>query len=57
MEKYRPGELVPTTNTYIAYDENDRDAGKLFLEKGKRFPATQYKGSYYIMDTPEKRKV
>jgi len=57
MEKYRPGELVPTTNTYIAYDENDRDAGKLFLEKGKRFPATQYKGSYYIMDTPRKRKV
>lgn len=50
MEKYRPGEIVPTSGNYRAYDQNGRDGGELYLEKGKRFPATQHKGSYYVIN-------
>lgn len=50
MEKYRPGEQVPETSNYIAYDTNGKNGGTLYLEKGKRFPATQHEGSYYVMD-------
>ncbi len=50
MQKYRPGETVPMSCDYRAYDENGNDGGKLYLEKGKRFPATQHSGSYYVMD-------
>lgn len=49
MEKYRPGELVPVTSNYTAYSEDGKDGGKLYLEKGKRFPATQHEGSYYVL--------
>ena len=50
MEKYRPGELVPKSGNYRAYDEDGNDGGKLYLEKGKRFPATQHEGSYYVAE-------
>ncbi len=50
MEKYKPGETVPMTCNYKAYDKDGHDGGKLYLEKGTRFPATQNEGSYYVMD-------
>ena len=50
MEKYRPGEIVPKSGDYRAYDQNGQDGGKLYLEKGKRFPATQHEGSYYVAE-------
>ena len=49
-EKWRPGEEVPESATYVAYDENGNNGGSLYLEKGKRFPATQHSGSYYEME-------
>ena len=48
-KKWTPGETVPKSATYVAYDENGRNGGSLYLEKGKRFPATQHSGSYYTM--------
>lgn len=53
MQKYRPGETVPKSCDYRAYDENGNDGGMLYLEEGKRFPATQHSGSYYVMDNGE----
>ncbi len=50
MQKYRPGDIVPMSCSYKAYDENGSDGGNVYLEKGKRFPATQHSGSYYVMD-------
>lgn len=50
MEKFRPGEKVPMSCNYKAYDEAGHNGGKLYLEKGSRFPATQHEGSYYVMD-------
>lgn len=50
MEKYRPGEKAPMSCNYKAYDREGKDGGKLYLEKGQRFPATQHEGSYYVMD-------
>lgn len=50
MEKFKPGEIVPMSCEYTAYDENGHNGGKLHLEKGERFPATQHSGSYYVMD-------
>jgi len=47
MERYRPGEVVPETGDYTAYDRDGQDGGTTYLEKGKRFPATQHEGSYY----------
>ena len=49
-EKWRPGEEVPESATYVAYDENGNNGGSLYLEKGKRFTATQHSGSYYEME-------
>ena len=49
MEKFRPGELVPKSSNYQAFDKNENDGGTLYLEKGDRFPATQHEGSYYVM--------
>ncbi len=51
MEKFRPGEYVPKSCNYKAYDINGNDGGRLYLEKGTRFPATQHEGSYYVVDT------
>ena len=48
--KYRPGEVVPETANYVAYDENGHNGGQVYLEKGKRFPATQHSGSYYTKE-------
>lgn len=48
--QWRPGEEVPESATYVAYDVNGRNGGSLYLEKGKRFPATQHSGSYYTME-------
>ena len=48
MQKYRPGEQVPKTGEYTAYDRNGKNGGELSLEKGQRFPATQHEGSYYV---------
>ncbi|MBE7075919.1 MAG: YjzC family protein [Clostridiales bacterium] len=51
MEKqFRPGEQVPETGNYVAYDKNGQNGGTTYLEKGKRFPATQHEGSYYEME-------
>ncbi len=50
MQKYRPGQVVPMSCDYKAYDKEGSDGGKLYLEKGQRFPATQHEGSYYVMD-------
>ena len=46
-KQWRPGEQVPESATYVAYDEKGHNGGSLYLEKGKRFPATQHSGSYY----------
>ena len=48
MEKYRPGEIVPKSGDSHAYDRDGQDGGIVYLEKGKRFPATQHEGSYYV---------
>ena len=47
-EKWRPGEVVPRSGNYEAYDEQGHDGGAVYLEKGQRFPATQHSGSYYV---------
>ena len=47
-KKWRPGEEVPESATYVAYDEQGNNGGSLYLEEGKRFPATQHSGSYYV---------
>ena len=47
MKKYRPGEVVPISGNYTAFDKQGNNGGDLYLEKGKRFPATQHEGSYY----------
>ena len=47
-KKWRPGEEVPESATYVAYDEQGNNGGSLYLEQGKRFPATQHSGSYYV---------
>ena len=51
MEKHRPGEQVPNSGNYVCYDENGRCGGSTYLEKGKRFPATQHEGSYYCLES------
>ena len=48
MEKYRPGEYVPRSGKYTAYDEQGNIGGEVYLEEGTRFPATQHEGSYYV---------
>lgn len=45
--KFRPGEEVPQDGNYSAYDRDGKCGGSTYLEKGKRFPATQHEGSYY----------
>ena len=45
--RWKPGEIVPESTTYVAYDKNGNNGGFLKLEKGERFPATQHSGSYY----------
>ena len=47
-KKWTPGEVVPKSGTYSAYSEQGENGGSLYLEKGKRFPATQHSGSYYV---------
>lgn len=49
MEKFRPGEVAPSSSDYKAFDRNGRNGGTLHLEKGEKFPATQHEGSYYVM--------
>lgn len=46
-KQWRPGETVPESATYVAFDRQGHNGGSLYLEKGKRFPATQSSGSYY----------
>lgn len=48
-KQYRPGDVVPKSATYTSYDSEGHNGGSLYLEKGKRFPATQHSGSYYTM--------
>ncbi len=50
MEKWKPGEQVPKTGNYACYDKNGRCGGSTYLEQGKRFPATQHSGSYYVQE-------
>ena len=47
-KKWTPGEIVPKSATYCAYSSEGENGGSLYLEKGKRFPATQHSGSYYV---------
>ena len=47
-KKWTPGEVVPKSATYSAYSRDGKNGGSLYLEKGKRFPATQHSGSYYV---------
>ena len=47
-KKWTPGEVVPKSATYSAYSREGENGGSLYLEKGKRFPATQHSGSYYV---------
>ena len=49
-KKFRPGEQVPETGNYVAYDSQGNNGGSCYLEKGKRFPATQHSGSWYEME-------
>lgn len=44
---YRPGEQAPESGNYTCYDENGNCGGRVYLEKGQRFPATQHSGSTY----------
>lgn len=53
MKKYRPGENVPISSNYTAYDAKGNNGGDVYLEKGKRFPATQHGGSYYVLKEKE----
>ena len=53
MQKFRPGETVPKTCEYHAYDEYGHNGGTVFLNEGERFPATQHSGSYYVMDVSD----
>ncbi len=48
-KRWTPGEVVPKSSTYSAYDVDGKNGGSLYLEKGKRFPATQHSGSYYTL--------
>ncbi len=50
MTKYRPGEKVPMSCDYTAYDAQGHNGGTTYLEEGSRFPATQHEGSYYVMN-------
>ena len=47
-KKWKPGEIVPESAMYVAYDSEGRNGGSLELEEGERFPATQHSGSYYV---------
>lgn len=49
-KKWTPGEQVPQSGNYTAYDRNEKCGGSTYLEKGKRFPATQHSGSYYVKE-------
>ena len=49
-KKWKPGETVPESANYEAYDKNGNNGGSLYLEKGKRFPATQHEDSYYTLE-------
>ena len=48
-KQWKPGDIVPESATYCAYDSNGHSGGSLYLERGKRFPATQHSGSYYTL--------
>ena len=48
--KWKPGEVVPESATYVAYDSEGHNGGSLELEEGERFPATQHSGSYYVKE-------
>lgn len=47
---YKPGEVAPESGNYCAFDEQGRNGGCCYLEKGQRFPATQHSGSYYMKE-------
>ena len=49
-KQWKPGEIVPESANYVAYDEYGHNGGSVYLEKGKRFPATQHSGSYYVVE-------
>lgn len=51
MKKWTPGQEAPKSGDYTAYDKKCRCGGKVHLEKGDRFPATQHSGSYYTLDS------
>lgn len=49
-KQWRPGDVVPESANYVAYDAHGHNGGTVYLEKGKRFPATQHSGSYYVVE-------
>ena len=50
QSRWVPGEVVPESGNYTAYDSRGNNGGSCYLERGKRFPATQHSGSYYELD-------
>lgn len=52
MQKFRPGEEVPMSCGYKAYDANgrSRDEQRTYLEEGETFPPLQHEGGYWVMD-------
>lgn len=50
MQKWKPGEVVPNSGNYTCYDSQGHNGSSTYLEKGKRFPATQHSGSYYVQE-------
>lgn len=49
-KKFKPGEQAPQSGNYTAYDREGNNGGTTYLEKGKRFPATQHEGSWYELE-------
>lgn len=48
--QWKPGEQAPQSGNYSCYDDNGSCGGKVWLEEGQRFPATQHSGSYYVQE-------
>ena len=46
-KQFKSGDIVPKSDTYIAYDGEGHDCGSLYLERGRLFPATPNANFYY----------
>lgn len=50
MQQYKPGDVAPISGNYCAYDKKGNNGGCCYLQKGQIFPATQHKGSFYVLE-------